>query len=149
MTTLNLLTARPGSGKTLWIIKNVNDLAERENCQVYYYGIDLTEYGKERLKNWVELDDPHKWFELPAQSIVVIDEFQKIFPKRPNGSKIPDYIQHFDTHRHYGLRLFLITALLHKSVKGRTTPNPGRTYPMRTVCGVPSAVKRLSIAAQI
>ena len=32
---------------------------------------------------------------------------------------------------------------------GRTTPIPRRTYPMRTVCGVPSAVKRFKIAAQI
>jgi hypothetical protein len=40
-------------------------------------------------------------------------------------------------------------ALLHKSAAGRTTPIPRRTYPMRTVCGVPSAVKRFRIAAQI
>ena len=40
-------------------------------------------------------------------------------------------------------------ALLHKSAVGRTTPIPRRTYPMRTVCGVPSAVKRFKIAAQI
>ena len=40
-------------------------------------------------------------------------------------------------------------ALLHKSAAGRTTPIPRRTYPMRTVCGVPSAVKRFKIAAQI
>ena len=43
----------------------------------------------------------------------------------------------------------LIPALLHKSAAGRTTPIPRRTYPMRTVCGVPSAVKRFKIAAQI
>jgi hypothetical protein len=40
-------------------------------------------------------------------------------------------------------------ALLHKSAAGRTTPIPRRIYPMRTVCGVPSAVKRFRIAAQI
>ncbi len=40
-------------------------------------------------------------------------------------------------------------ALLHKSAAGRATPIPGQIYPMRTVCGVPSAVKRFKIAAQI
>ena len=40
-------------------------------------------------------------------------------------------------------------ALLHKSAAGRTTPIPIRIYPMRTVCGVPKAVKRFRIAAQI
>ena len=41
------------------------------------------------------------------------------------------------------------TALLHKSVKDRAAPIPKLTYPMRTVCGVPKAVKRFRIAAQI
>lgn len=40
-------------------------------------------------------------------------------------------------------------ALLHKSTVGRTTPIPRLIYPMRTVCGMPSAVKRFRIAAQI
>ncbi len=40
-------------------------------------------------------------------------------------------------------------ALLHKSINGQATPIPRRTQPMRIVCGVPSAVKRFRIAAQI
>jgi hypothetical protein len=55
-----------------------------------------------------------------------------------------DEIQTF-WHAGFGIN----TALLHKSAAGRTTPIPRRTYPMRTVCGVPNAVKRFRIAAQI
>jgi hypothetical protein len=47
--------------------------------------------GKQLL-GWIELEDPLKWYELPPQAIVVIDEFQKVFPKRPNGSPVPKYM---------------------------------------------------------
>ena len=39
-------------------------------------------------------------------------------------------------------------ALLSNSIKGRTTPDPRRSYPTRTVSGVPSCVKRFRIAAR-
>jgi len=39
-------------------------------------------------------------------------------------------------------------ALLSNSIKGRTTPDPRRSYPTRTVSGVPSSVKRLRMAAR-
>lgn len=39
--------------------------------------------------------------------------------------------------------------LLHKSVESRATPIPGRTYPIRTVYGVPSVVKGFRNATQI
>lgn len=105
---ITLITAVPGSGKTLYTLKTLAEIAKREDRQVYYYGIKLTDYGKEHL-GWVELEDPHKWYELPAMAIVVIDEFQKVFPKRPNGAQVPKYISEFETHRHLGLDVYLIT----------------------------------------
>ena len=38
-------------------------------------------------------------------------------------------------------RLSSAGALLHESHEGRTRPFPGRTYPVTSVMGVPSAVK--------
>lgn len=38
-------------------------------------------------------------------------------------------------------KISIKTALLHKSVEGRTPPFPGQTYPASSVMGVPSAVK--------
>ena len=58
------------------------------------------------------------------------------------GSTCPVCLQH---DRVIGKQCFwhiwFVEALLHKSAAGRTTPIPRRIYPMRTVCGVPSAVK--------
>lgn len=45
-------------------------------------------------------------------------------------------------------RLVYLPALLHKSNAGCKAPFPRRIYGMRTVAGVPSRVKRFSIAAR-
>ena len=40
------------------------------------------------------------------------------------------------------------TALLHKAIMGRNSPDPRRSYATATVSGVPSCVKRLSNATR-
>ncbi|CCO41386.1 zonular occludens toxin domain-containing protein [Vibrio nigripulchritudo] len=54
-------------------------------------------------------EDAHKWFELPKSSVILIDECQQFFPPRPVGSKKPEYIGKFETHRHDGHDVHLIT----------------------------------------
>lgn len=103
-----LVTATPGSGKTLWTLDYFTKLAKSEDRQVYYSGILLTDEGKEET-GWLELEEPEKWFELPAGAIIIIDECQRIFGRRPTGSKVPPHVSHFETHRHYGLDIVLIT----------------------------------------
>lgn len=105
---LNLITAVPGSGKTLYVLKTVSDQAKRDNRQVYYSGIPLTDAGKAELE-WIELEDPEKWFELPAGAIIIIDECQRIFPLRRNGTEVPKKVSMFETHRHHGFDIWLIT----------------------------------------
>lgn len=105
---LNLITAVPGSGKTLYVLKTVSDQAKRDNRQVYYSGIPLTDAGKAELE-WIELEDPEKWFELPAGAIIIIDECQRIFPLRRNGTEVPKKVSMFETHRHHGFDVWLIT----------------------------------------
>ena len=51
-------------------------------------------------ENWDE------W--LPTNAILVIDECQRYWRQRPNGSKVPKAIQEMETHRHRGVDLFLI-----------------------------------------
>lgn len=105
---LNLITATPGSGKTLYILSTVHKIAQEENRQVYYNGIPLTEEGKAVL-GWEPLSQPHDWYKLPPGAIIVIDECQKFFPPRPRGSRVPEYISEFETHRHKGFDIYLIT----------------------------------------
>lgn len=99
---ITLSTGLPGHGKTLFTIHAVNELAKKENRPVFYSGIpDLT-------LDWQEID-PEKWYEAPPGAIVVIDECQRIFRPRGNGSQVPEFVSKLETHRHQGLDLFFIT----------------------------------------
>jgi hypothetical protein len=58
---------------------------------------------------WEKLDDATKWDELPAGSIIVIDECQRIFPIRKQSAQVPPHVSAFETHRHKGYDIYLIT----------------------------------------
>ena len=55
------------------------------------------------------LDNPREWFELPRNSVLVLDECQRFFPPRKIGSVVPRYISEFETHRHLAITVILIT----------------------------------------
>lgn len=97
------VTGLPGSGKTLITLVRTKQLAEKENRQVYYNGIpDL------KLP-WIELDKGEDWWKVPSGSIVIIDEAQRVFRPRANGSQVPEHVSKLETHRHLGIDLILIT----------------------------------------
>lgn len=125
---ITVLSGTPGAGKTLYAIsellfplydfdagkwksipKREEDGSESMVERTVYTNINglLVDHelvqaeGEEGLKNW------HKWAK--PGSLIVVDEFQKIWPPRPNGSKVPDDVQAFDTHRHMGVDFVLIT----------------------------------------
>lgn len=112
---LTLWTGKPGNGKTLNLLFELE--AERKaqakahNADptkppprpIYYHGIpELT------LEGWFYWEDPTKWQDLPAGSILVVDEAQKHFPVREKG-KAPDFVTDLSTHRHLGVDLHLVT----------------------------------------
>lgn len=99
---ITLSTGLPGAGKTLYTIAYVKELSEREARPVYYSGI------KDLALPWFEID-PEKWFECPDGSIIVIDECQRLFRPRGNGSQVPPYVSRLETHRHAGIDIFLVT----------------------------------------
>ncbi|MFZ6648900.1 zonular occludens toxin domain-containing protein [Undibacterium sp. TJN25] len=99
---INLFTGLPGNGKTLYALSYVKAWAEKDNRPVYYSGI------KGLKLPWEEID-PQKWFECPANSIVVIDECQSVFRPRTVSKDVPEYVSRLETHRHQGIDLVLIT----------------------------------------
>lgn len=109
-----LTTGLPGSGKTLHTIWHFNRISEAESRPVYYHGIaDLS-------LPWIPLEDPTKWYDVESNSIVVIDECQRIFRPAAIGAAVPKHIEMLETHRHAGIDLVLITQqpmLLHKNVR--------------------------------
>jgi zona occludens toxin len=102
---IELITGLPGNGKTLYAIKYVKELSEREKRPVFYSGIQL---GDELKDKWTEID-PEKWFDAPTGAIIVIDECQRVFRPRSLGKEPPDYVAKLETIRHQGLNMVLIT----------------------------------------
>lgn len=99
---ISLITGLPGNGKTLFGLWHIKQKAERENREVYYHNI------KDLTLPWT-VCDPEKWMDLPHGSIIVLDECQFVFAKKPNGSKLPDFYEQLATHRHRGFDIYLIT----------------------------------------
>lgn len=59
--------------------------------------------------DWRRFDNPALWYQLPRQSIIVMDECQQTFPPRPVGAKVPLHCSEFETHRHKGWDIHLVT----------------------------------------
>jgi hypothetical protein len=110
---ISLSTGLPGHGKTLCTIERVERLRLETGRPVFYKRKDpdiINDYGIEGLSlPWQPLEDVAKWFDAPAGAIIVIDECQRLFEKRPQSSKVPAYVSRLETHRHSGFDLFLIT----------------------------------------
>ena len=107
-----LVTGLPGHGKTLWTLARLKPLAEREQRPVFHASGKPVE-GRIgipglAIDGWQE-HDPLRWFDLPPNSYMVVDECQKVFPIRPRGGVVPEHVAELETHRHGGLDLYLIT----------------------------------------
>lgn len=103
-------TGLQGNGKTLNTIKEVDLKAAREGRTVFYCNITGLNPGHPILKaDWRPFEDPTKWYELPPNSIIVIDEAQTWFRVRPQGSKVPEYASRLEIMRKDGHELHAIT----------------------------------------
>lgn len=119
---ITVITGTPGAGKTLYAISKLllpllgthvpvtdDDGVTTMHPRVIYTNIrglliehELIDGGDNQgLRDW------HTWAKPGA--VIVFDEFQKAWPPRPNGSKVPEEIQALDTHRHMGVDFVLIT----------------------------------------
>lgn len=100
-------TGQPGAGKTLFTLDVVRKRAAAENRAVYYHGIEILK--PELFPGWELLEDPARWMECPDGAIIVHDECQTLYRPRGTGSKVPDYVSRYETHRHNGWDIYLIT----------------------------------------
>jgi len=112
---ITLITGVPGAGKTARLVDELFFLVETQpDRAVFVSGVpDLIvphEMLPEDAAKWTKRDDTGGiHFDFPVKSIVVIDEAQRYYRPRPVGSKVPDNVAAFETHRHLGLDFFLVT----------------------------------------
>ncbi len=119
---ITLITGTPGAGKTLYAISKL--LRELVGSSVKKTEPDgsITEVPRRIITNinGLLLDhefigpdvggglaDWHLWAK--PGDVICYDEVQKSWPPRANGSKVPDYIQGLETHRHMGVDFIILT----------------------------------------
>lgn len=102
-----LHTGQPGAGKTLYTLHHVRERAKREGRTVYYHGIEILK--PDEFPGWEPFHDPEAWHQLPDGAIIVHDECQTLYRPRMTGAKVPEYVAKFETHRHQGHDIYLIT----------------------------------------
>ena len=98
---ITLLTALPGSGKTLRLVTWIKAASERGEL------VFVSNLNGLKLPH-VPFADPREWESLPPGSVLVVDEAQQFFRARRGGDP-PPYITAMETIRHKGIRLILAT----------------------------------------
>lgn len=107
---LYLITGQPGSGKTLYMVSQLLKNPDLKDREIYVDGITDLDHEKISYKDVPEghsVDDWYDW--LPHGAVLVVDECQRFFRPRPNGSAVPKKVTELETHRHQGHDLFFIT----------------------------------------
>lgn len=111
---ITLITGGPGAGKTALALHLY--LSEYKGRPLFsnVRGLKLDHSPLPHLDEWTHYEDNEQGtgehrFTFPENSVIVLDEAQQYFRPRSSGSKVPSYIQAFETHRHDGIDFILMT----------------------------------------
>ena len=113
-----LITATPGGGKTALAVQIMKEAVDAGR-PLFVMGIPdlkLEHCTCPPISEWTEVrkdpDNPDlslPFFTFPPNSLVVLDEAQRVFRMRASASKVPDHVAAFETVRHTGVTFILIT----------------------------------------
>lgn len=115
---LTLVTGAPGSGKTLWTMREVEKLRKDTGRPVFYNGI-----AGVAIPEWTLFEDSaaSKVHELPQGAIIVVDEVYRLWPQGKQGEQLRPDVEAFATHRHRGHDFYLLIQdrmRLHHFIRG-------------------------------
>lgn len=114
---VTLITALPGSGKSLRLVSFMKEAMAA--------GETIACKGVNGLKlPHLAIEDVSKWRDLPANTVLVVDEAHDDFPA--NRGEPPEWMAELKRIRHYGIRLILATqnpSYIHSFVRGLVGPH--------------------------
>lgn len=84
------------------VLRSLNDYLELSD------NINFDDLERFNL-HWRSFSTPTLWFEIERNAIIVIDECQQWFPPRGSAARVPRHASEFETHRHKGYDIHLIT----------------------------------------
>lgn len=101
-----LVTGTPGSGKSLYTVSELLNKQFKDR-PLYINGIPDLLLEHEPLTD----EDVEKWYDgrVPQNSVIVIDEVQRIWRPRSASVKAPQHITELEVHRHKGVDFIIIT----------------------------------------
>lgn len=122
---ITLITGVPGMGKTAMLVHTLlkNHKETFNSRPVFVMGVNglLLEHNpappvEEWTHKQVSPEDDSlflDYYNFPPNSILVVDEAQRVFRARSSGSKPPPHVMALETHRHTGLDIILLTQKPH------------------------------------
>ena len=149
---ITIITGTPGAGKTLYTIDKLlrplvgeqipiegEDGVVTLHPRTIYSNINGLLIDHELIDGGdnLGLRDWHKWAK--PGSVIVFDEYQRVWPPRANGSKVPDEISALDTHRHMGVDFILITQNVINTDR-HIHALAGRHLHIRRIANMPMAI---------
>lgn len=116
---ITLITGIPGMGKTALLVTLLMEYEKAAERPIFVMGIPdlkIEHIVSPPVEDWTERraspEDPTlelAYFTFPPNSILVVDEAQRVYRPRASSSKVPDYVAALETHRHTGLDIILLT----------------------------------------
>lgn len=116
---ITLITGIPGMGKTSLLVQMLSQYEKAAERPLFVMGIpnlEIEHVVAPPVDEWTEYrqspEDPTlelAYFTFPPNSILIVDECQRVFRPRASSSKVPPYVAALETHRHTGLDIILLT----------------------------------------
>lgn len=116
---ITIITGVPGMGKTALVVQMMMKQLENGDRPFFVMGIPdlkLDHSPVPPVIEWTEKrpdkDDPTvllDYYTFPPNSIIIIDEAQRVFRPRASTSKVPPHVAAYETHRHTGVDFWLLT----------------------------------------
>lgn len=116
---ITMITGIPGMGKTSLLVSMLMKEAEKGERPLFVMGIPdlkLEHNICPPIEEWTHKKSDTNdvslmldYYSFPPNSILVIDEAQRVFRSRSSGSKVPPIVSALETHRHTGLDIWLLT----------------------------------------
>lgn len=117
---LTLVTGATGSGKTALVVSWLAEIKDRPLFTMGIPELTIDHEPTPPVADWTEQrpsDEDQSlllsYFTFPPNSIVVVDEAQRVFRPRSAASKVPPEVAAFETRRHTGSDFVLLTQAPH------------------------------------